>query len=344
MKVLVANRGEIAVRIMRACRELGFQSVAVYSDCDRLAPHVRYADEAYEIGANEPAESYLNIDRLVDVAREADVTAVHPGYGFLSENAKFAAACREANLTFVGPSADVIALMGGKVAARQAAQRAGVPVVPGTNTPLDPNLSDIEVKQIARKVGYPLFVKAVAGGGGRGMRVVREPEGLTSALREARSESQTVFGDELVYLERQIVEPRHIEVQLLGDSHGALGYFHQLADLYVFDAAEHILDLYHVTNAHLLARQNDDASEEVLEYILEGKTNGDGTDAETGEQVLVDSGHQGVREFYAAEQEAAVERRDVLFRKTGVDEIAIDATKPYVDPLIHFFRARMRRH
>jgi acetyl-CoA carboxylase biotin carboxylase subunit len=222
MKVLVANRGEIAVRIMRACRELGFQSVAVYSDCDRLAPHVRYADQAYEIGANEPAESYLNIDRLIDVAREADVTAVHPGYGFLSENAKFAAACRDANLTFIGPSADVIALMGGKVAARQAAQRAGVPVVPGTNTPLDPNLSDIEVKQIAREVGYPLFVKAVAGGGGRGMRVVREPEGLTSALREARSEAQTAFGDELVYLERQIVEPRHIEVQLLGDSHGAI--------------------------------------------------------------------------------------------------------------------------
>ena len=172
MKVLVANRGEIAIRIMRACREMGLESVAVYSECDRCAPHVTYADEAYAIGASEPKESYLSVDKILEVAESADVWAVHPGYGFLSENGEFAASVRAAGRVFVGPSADAIALMGGKVAAREKAVAAGVPVVPGTGAPVDPAISHDEMIALASTIGYPLLVKAVAGGGGKGMRLV----------------------------------------------------------------------------------------------------------------------------------------------------------------------------
>ena len=222
MKVLVANRGEIAVRVIRACREMGIPSVAVYSDCDRNARHVREADQAFHIGPSEAAKSYLNIDAVVAAARRSGADAVHPGYGFLAENARFARACRDAGLTFIGPSPETIALMGSKTAAREAAIKAGVPVVPGTERALAADVADEEIAHIAERVGYPLVVKAVAGGGGKGMRTVDAPASLAAAIRTARSEAGSAFGDTAIYLERRIVRPRHIEIQLLGDSHGTV--------------------------------------------------------------------------------------------------------------------------
>ena len=224
-KVLIANRGEIAVRVMRACRDLGLASVGVYSDCDRRAPHVSYADEAYRLGPDTPAESYLNVPAIVEVARRAGADAVHPGYGFLAENASFARACQEAGLIFIGPSPEAIARMGSKTAARRAALEAGVPVVPGSDGPLDPGLSDAEAMAGADEVGYPLMVKAVAGGGGKGMRLVERSQDLSSAIRTARSEAASAFGDPAVYLERRLVNPRHIEIQLLGDGRGRVVAF-----------------------------------------------------------------------------------------------------------------------
>jgi len=221
-KILIANRGEIAIRVMRACRDLGIATVAVYADCDRAAPHVRYADEAYHLGPNPPVESYLRIDKLIDVARRAGADAVHPGYGFLAENRTFAVACRDAGLTFIGPTAESIALMGSKTAARQTAIRAGAPVVPGTESPLPDGLADADVRATAEQVGFPLLVKAVAGGGGKGMRTVVEPGELIGAVRSARSEAGSAFGESAVYFERQILRPRHVEIQLLGDHHGTV--------------------------------------------------------------------------------------------------------------------------
>jgi acetyl-CoA carboxylase, biotin carboxylase subunit len=221
-KILVANRGEIAVRVIRACRDMGLASVAVYSACDRAARHVRMADEAVAIGGNPPADSYLRIDRLLDAARATGADAVHPGYGFLAENEAFAAACRDARLTFIGPSPEAIARMGSKTAARQAAIAAGVPVVPGTEEPLDAEVDDAAVGRIAERIGYPLMVKAVAGGGGKGMRTVASPDDLPSAVRAARSEAASAFGDASIYLERRLIRPRHIEVQLLADQHGTV--------------------------------------------------------------------------------------------------------------------------
>ena len=220
MKVLIANRGEIAVRIMRACRDLGVPTVAVYSPSDRLAPHVRYAGEAVGLGADRPGESYLDVGKLIAAARRTGADTVHPGYGFLAENAEFARACRAAGLRFVGPPADVIALMGGKTASRRAAQQAGVPVVPGTDGPLPDGASDDAVRAAGSEVGYPLFVKAVAGGGGKGMRLVRAPDALTGAVRTAQSEARSAFGDSAVYFERAVTGARHVEVQLLGDDDG----------------------------------------------------------------------------------------------------------------------------
>ena len=221
-KILIANRGEIAVRVIRACRDLDIATVAIYSECDRTALHVRLADEAWPVGPNPPRESYLRIDRIVDVAKQSGADAVHPGYGFLAENEDFASACRDAGLVFIGPTPAAIALMGSKTAARQAAIKAGVPVVPGTETPLDDSVSEAEVLGIARSIGYPLMLKAVAGGGGKGMRMVAAADDLPSALRAARSEAGSAFGDSAVYLERRILRPRHIEVQLLGDAHGTV--------------------------------------------------------------------------------------------------------------------------
>ncbi len=222
MKILIANRGEIAVRIIRACREMGLPTVAVYSDCDRTARHVREADQALHIGPSEASKSYLQIDTIIDAAKRSGADAIHPGYGFLAENAAFARACRDARLTFIGPSPDAIALMGSKTAARDVARKAGVPVVPGTEKPLDERLSDDEIARVADDIGYPLLVKAVAGGGGKGMRTVEERASLRSAIQSARSEARSSFGDASIYLERRLVRPRHIEIQLLGDEHGTI--------------------------------------------------------------------------------------------------------------------------
>ena len=221
-KILIANRGEIAVRIIRACREMNLSPVAVYSECDGTALHVRFADEAYAIGPSAPRESYLRIDRLIEAAKRSGADAVHPGYGFLAENEDFAAAVRDAGLTFIGPTPEAIQTMGSKTAARTAAKRAGVPVVPGTEEPLGADATDAEIARAAAAIGYPLLVKAVSGGGGKGMRTVVEAADLAGAVRAARSEAGTAFGDASVYLERQLTRPRHIEVQLLGDAHGTV--------------------------------------------------------------------------------------------------------------------------
>ena len=210
------------MRVIRACRDMGLASVAVYSKCDRAARHVRMADEACAIGPNEPAESYLRIDRLLEAARRTHADAVHPGYGFLAENATFASACRDAGLTFIGPRPEVITLMGSKTSARRAAMAAGVPVVPGTEQSFAASDPDSAVASAASRVGYPLLIKAVAGGGGKGMRLVEGPEDLVSAIRAARSEAGTAFGDSAIYMERRLTRPRHIEVQLLGDQQGTV--------------------------------------------------------------------------------------------------------------------------
>ncbi|MFQ6058404.1 MAG: acetyl-CoA carboxylase biotin carboxylase subunit [Anaerolineae bacterium] len=215
-KVLVANRGEIAVRVLRACEERGISTVAVYSDVDRTALHVRYADEAYPIGPAPARESYLRIDRIIEVAKKARVDAIHPGYGFLAENPDFPRACQAAGIAFVGPPPEAIELMGDKVAARRTMQAAGVPIVPGTDT----DLRDDEVLAAARDLGYPLFIKAAAGGGGKGMRLVHSPEELERALGAARREALGAFGDDRIYLERAIECARHIEFQILADTHG----------------------------------------------------------------------------------------------------------------------------
>ncbi len=215
-KVLIANRGEIAVRILRACRELGVRTVAVYSEADRRALHVRRADEAYPIGPALARKSYLRIDRILDAARESGAEAIHPGYGFLAENPDFATACEEAGITFVGPPAGAIAALGDKVAARRLMQRAGVPIIPGTGT----GLRDEEILEKARRIGFPLFVKAAAGGGGRGMRLVESQGDLASSLEAARREAGKAFGDDRIYLEKAIEGARHVEIQLLADADG----------------------------------------------------------------------------------------------------------------------------
>src|SRR5713226_7214606 len=216
-KILIANRGEIAVRVIRACRERGIPSVAVFSDVDRAALHVLKADEAYPIGAAAAAESYLNIQKILDVAKRCGADAVHPGYGFLSENAKFAQACAEAGIKFIGPKPASMEMMGSKTLARQEMEKAGIPFVPGTSRALE---SVQQAKEVAARIGYPVMLKAAAGGGGKGMRLVHTRQELRSALESARSEAQRSFGDSEVYIEKAIVDPRHIEMQVLADEHG----------------------------------------------------------------------------------------------------------------------------
>ena len=216
-KVLVANRGEIAVRVIRACREQGLGTVAVFSEADREALHVMLADEAYAIGPAPSAESYLSVARILAAAKASGADAVHPGYGFLSENATFAEACTAAGLTFIGPTPEAIRAMGDKTAARRIARDLGVPMVPGS---VDALVSDAAARAAAREIGYPVMVKAARGGGGKGMRLVRKEEDLEVALRMARGEAGAAFGDASLYLERAVLEPRHIEVQILADAHG----------------------------------------------------------------------------------------------------------------------------
>jgi acetyl-CoA carboxylase biotin carboxylase subunit len=216
-KVLIANRGEIAVRVIRACREMGIATVAVYSEADRESLHVLLAHEAALLGPPPAAESYLVIDKLIAAARAAGADAVHPGYGFLAENAAFAEACVAAQLVWIGPPPSAIRSMGDKMAARRVAMKMKVPVVPGTTEPL---ADDAEAARVAAEVGYPVMIKAAMGGGGKGMRLVRAPGELAGALRAARSEAGAAFGDAAVYVERYIEEPRHIEIQILADGHG----------------------------------------------------------------------------------------------------------------------------
>ncbi len=216
-KVLVANRGEIAVRVIRACHELGISAVAVYSDADAHAAHVREADEAINIGPAASSESYLKGDTIIAAALESGAEAIHPGYGFLSERAWFARAVRDAGLVFIGPPAEAIEAMGSKVAARTLATEHGVPIVPGTTEPI----TDVsEAEKLAKAFGFPILLKAAAGGGGKGMRVVREPEDFVSSLEAARREAKNAFGDDAVYIEKYIEGPRHVEIQVLGDLHG----------------------------------------------------------------------------------------------------------------------------
>jgi acetyl-CoA carboxylase biotin carboxylase subunit len=220
-RLLIANRGEIAVRVIRCCREMGVRPIAVYSEADEHALHVRMADAAYPIGAAPASESYLNVERIIDVAKKSGAEAVHPGYGFLAENATFAQACIDAGLIWVGPPPKAMRDLGLKTEARKLMQAANVPVVPGTVEALQ---SPEEVRTIAEELGFPVALKAVAGGGGKGLRIVRQPGELEAAFRQATSEAGAAFGDASVYVERAIERPRHVEIQILADQHGQCVY------------------------------------------------------------------------------------------------------------------------
>ncbi|MBU8904992.1 acetyl-CoA carboxylase biotin carboxylase subunit [Desertibacillus haloalkaliphilus] len=220
-KVLIANRGEIAVRVIRACKEMGVATVAVYSEADKEALHVRLADEAYCIGPHLSTHSYLNMNNILSVAMNADVDAIHPGYGFLAENADFAEKCAENDITFIGPSPDAINRMGAKAVARDTMAAANVPIVPGT----DGIIEDIdEAMKTAREIGYPVMVKATAGGGGKGMRVAKTEEDLKNAISMAQQEAETAFGNAGVYLEKFVEEPRHVEIQIIADQYGNVAH------------------------------------------------------------------------------------------------------------------------
>ncbi|MBS1782212.1 MAG: acetyl-CoA carboxylase biotin carboxylase subunit [Bacteroidetes bacterium] len=220
-KILVANRGEIAMRVMRTAKEMGIKTVAVYSEADRTMPFVRFADEAVCIGPAPSSQSYLRAEKILSAAKKTGADAIHPGYGFLSENASFSKACADAGITFIGPSEYSINMMGSKIAAKQAAKKFGVPMVPGTEEPL----SDVaEAKEIAARIGFPILIKASAGGGGKGMRVVESLDSLEEQMRMAKSEAMNAFGDDAVFIEKYVGAPRHIEIQLLGDQHGNYVY------------------------------------------------------------------------------------------------------------------------
>ncbi len=216
-KILIANRGEIAVRIIRTCAEMRIPTVAVYSDADRGALHVQYATEAYNIGPPPATESYLLGDRIIELAKKVGAEAIHPGYGFLAENADFAQACTDAGLVFIGPSPGSMRLSGDKLQARDAMMAAGVPIIPGINTTVVP---EDELPEKVAEIGYPVMVKAAGGGGGKGIRAVHSPDELEASIRQARSEAASSFGDDRIYVEKMVVNPRHIEVQILGDQHG----------------------------------------------------------------------------------------------------------------------------
>lgn len=218
-KILIANRGEIALRIIRACKELGIQTVAVYSEPDLHSLHVQLADEAICIGPAPSPESYLKIDRIISAAEIVEADAIHPGYGFLAENAHFAEVCASCNIKFIGPPPNAIRLMGDKNSARECARQAGVPVSPGSDGTVD---TEAEARKIAKKIGYPVMIKAVAGGGGRGMRIATDEESLVNGYHSARLEAEKAFGNAAVYIEKFIVNPHHIEFQVFGDEHGRI--------------------------------------------------------------------------------------------------------------------------
>lgn len=220
-KILVANRGEIALRIMRTARRMGIQTVAVYSEADRHAPHVRFADEAVLLGPAPSAQSYLRADKIIDAARKLGVEGIHPGYGFLSENAGFAQMVSDAGMTFIGPKPHSIQMMGSKLAAKEAAKKFNVPMVPG----IEEAITDVEMaKEIGRRVGYPILIKASAGGGGKGMRIVEREDELKEQMERAISEAVSAFGDGSVFIEKYVTGPRHVEVQIMGDTHGNIVY------------------------------------------------------------------------------------------------------------------------
>ena len=216
-KILIANRGEIALRVIRSCREMGIKTVAVYSDADRTSYHVKNADEAYYIGASPSSESYLRMDKILEVTKKSSAEAIHPGYGFLSENAEFSDKCKDEGIVFIGPSAYAISTMGDKITARKKMLESGVAVVPGTKENLD---NDEDLIREANKIGYPIMVKATAGGGGKGMRLVKTEDELLDAVQRAKSEAKSAFGNDDVYMEKYISSPHHIEFQILADNHG----------------------------------------------------------------------------------------------------------------------------
>src|SRR3954465_7179214 len=218
-KILIANRGEIALRIVRACRELGIKTLAVYSEADVQSLHVQLADEAICIGGPRSSDSYLRADRIISAAEIADVDAIHPGYGFLSENAKFAEQCESCNIKFIGPKSKSIKMMGDKAVAKDTGRKVGVPIVPGSDGPVE---TEAEAVKVARKIGYPVIIKAVAGGGGRGMRIAHNDVSFAKEYHVARGEAEKAFGNGAVYIEKYIEKPRHIEFQILGDSHGKI--------------------------------------------------------------------------------------------------------------------------
>jgi len=223
-RILVANRGEIALRVLRACRELGIESVAVYSQADKDAGYLRFADRAICIGSAPSGDSYLKADRIIAAAEIANVDAIHPGYGFLAENATFAEQCRASKIEFIGPSAEAVRALGDKTEARKLARRCRVPTVPGSPGTVD---DDDEAVRVASEIGYPIMIKAAAGGGGRGMRVAHNEAALRTQIRNARSEAEGAFKDSRVYLERYVEEPRHVEVQLIGDKHGRIVHLYE---------------------------------------------------------------------------------------------------------------------
>ena len=216
-KILIANRGEIAIRVMRACRELDIDTVAIYSSVDKNALHVKYADEAFPVGEAHPSKSYLNMERIVDIAKKSGAEAIHPGYGFLAENYRFAKLCTDEGVTFIGPSSKTIQAMGSKIGSKQMMKKAGVPVLPGT----DEGISDIgTAKKVAAEIGYPVIVKASAGGGGIGMQIVNDESALEEAITGSMRIAKSAFGDPTVFIEKYLVKPRHIEFQVLADEHG----------------------------------------------------------------------------------------------------------------------------
>ena len=215
-KVLIANRGEIAIRVMRACRELGIETIAIYSSADKNALHVKYADEAFLVGEAPPSKSYLNMERIIDIAHKSGAEAVHPGYGFLAENYRFAKLCHDEGITFIGPSWQTIEAMGSKIGSKAMMKAAGVPVVPGTEGGVR---NHEEACRIADEIGYPVIVKASAGGGGIGMQIVQSPDGLGDAIASGMRIAESAFGDPTVFIEKYLVKPRHVEFQVLADEH-----------------------------------------------------------------------------------------------------------------------------